>query len=508
MSNKLDSIPKCEPYMGHRLGAPDPPAGRSLSASILRCLALVGVLVNAGLFVWVTANRLTFPFDLEVLEGWVADCALRVLRGQPLYAEPSFSFIPMMYGPVHPYVLAGLMKLLGTGYWVGRLLSVVSSLATCFFVGAMVGRRGGRTLGVMFGLLVLGLYAPTEYWMDLIRVDSLQMALTAGALWMVDRSSSRKSIVAAGLLLTASAFTKPTTGLLLIGFPIIIMLRDRRWRWDAVFSTWVPGVVILLMMCLLTGGWYWDFQVVYPARHQLLWKRAWHVFVDLGVRQYPMLLLGGICVYASRRLRRASWIRDPLLVSLLLVGPAGMLACLKHGGWINSYLVALPLLIAVAGMTAAHVQRTGTLGQSAVSVAVLLQSLLWIHNPGQLIPQRGAYQTVAQVRRALAGFQRPWFPQHGFVLSSRGGPIFCHEHGVRDLVRHRIPSDEFVRFVRSFAETGVDVIVSENRPGDHGLLTPFFANFVLGSTIDVDALSHGWWGLPTDRLYVYVPRDR
>ena len=64
----------------------------------------------------VFALRLGYPLDLEWMEGGVLTHALRLSKGQPLYAEPSVDFVSFLYTPLYPAVLAALSKVFGLSY--------------------------------------------------------------------------------------------------------------------------------------------------------------------------------------------------------------------------------------------------------------------------------------------------------------------------------------------------------------------------------------------------------
>ena len=79
-------------------------ARRSLSAH----LPFLPFVVLAGWVFAVLARvflaRLSYPLDLEWMEGGVLTHALRLSRGQPLYAEPSVDFVSFLYTPLYPAV--------------------------------------------------------------------------------------------------------------------------------------------------------------------------------------------------------------------------------------------------------------------------------------------------------------------------------------------------------------------------------------------------------------------
>src|SRR4029077_4434078 len=84
--------------------------------------------------------RLRYPRDLEWMEGGVLTHALRLSKGQPLYAEPSVDFVSFLYTPLYPAVLCALSRIFGLSYMLGRTVSILAfSGALVFLVAAVRG---------------------------------------------------------------------------------------------------------------------------------------------------------------------------------------------------------------------------------------------------------------------------------------------------------------------------------------------------------------------------------
>src|SRR5262245_39785395 len=66
------------------------------------------------------------------MEGGTLTHALRLARGQPIYAEPSVDFVSFLYTPLYPALLGLLAKAFGLSYVLGRAVSIVA------FTGALV----------------------------------------------------------------------------------------------------------------------------------------------------------------------------------------------------------------------------------------------------------------------------------------------------------------------------------------------------------------------------------
>jgi hypothetical protein len=71
--------------------------------------------------------RFAYPYDLEWMEGGMLTHAAQLDEGRTMYRAPSVDFIPYLYTPLYPTVLAALGKLFGLGYQVGRAVSIVST---------------------------------------------------------------------------------------------------------------------------------------------------------------------------------------------------------------------------------------------------------------------------------------------------------------------------------------------------------------------------------------------
>ena len=62
--------------------------------------------LQVGLMLYTVARRFFYPFDLEWMEGGVLTHALRYQQGHDIYAAPSADFIPYLYTPLYPMLLA------------------------------------------------------------------------------------------------------------------------------------------------------------------------------------------------------------------------------------------------------------------------------------------------------------------------------------------------------------------------------------------------------------------
>jgi len=109
-------------------------------ARLLLVIVSAAALTNLAFAV---ARRLAYPYDLEWMEGGMLGHALRLLEGEPLYAEPSARFVSFAYTPLYPIVLRLLAPVAGVGYLPARAVSVAAFAAALVVAYAFV-RRAGR----------------------------------------------------------------------------------------------------------------------------------------------------------------------------------------------------------------------------------------------------------------------------------------------------------------------------------------------------------------------------
>ena len=117
--------------------AVDPPAAAARAVAVLAAAAFVAV---ALALMWL---RISYPFELEWMEGAMVDHVRRVVAGQTLYVAPSLEFTPFIYPPGYYYASAAVSSVVGTGFTALRLVSALSTVGVLLLVGQFVSRETG-----------------------------------------------------------------------------------------------------------------------------------------------------------------------------------------------------------------------------------------------------------------------------------------------------------------------------------------------------------------------------
>jgi hypothetical protein len=363
---------------------------------LLRALAVAGAVAAVAVFLYGTARRICHPYDLEWMEGGMLCHALRLLSGRPLYGPPSVEFVPFLYTPLYPALLALFAHLFPLGYGLGRAISLGGFLGA-LVLGYVFVRRAAdsRACGLAAMSLPLAAFVPTGTFIDLARPDSLYLGLVATGVfvgWW--RRRSHVGVGVAALLLVAAFFTKQTTTPFMAALGLALLISSPRRLPTYVLTLALTGLPLLYLLNRSSAGWFWTYVFRLHQQHDFYPVRA---FIGSPLR-LACLLGPGVLVVPWALVRR----RTPALGFAALLGATGILAsCLGFGtqwAYTNAFLPGI-LFPAVAIGTAAGLLVGGE-GREApprhrpqVVYVLLCASIACA--PGGLLPPLGRHLPAA-----------------------------------------------------------------------------------------------------------------
>jgi hypothetical protein len=436
--------------------------------SRLRTLLWIALALPAiaqlGLLLWAVINRVGYPFDLEWMEGGLLGHAQRIADRQGIYVEPSIDFIPYLYTPLYPALLALLGGFFGIGYTLGRLISVVAMLATMgFIVAAIVRQRDVNRRAAWFGAAAgVGLFAATypwvEGWYDLVRADTLFVAMFIGGLlglhaWaLVPGEAGRHRIGAAAAVLALSFFCKQTGVFYVVaGGGALLVLNWRRLPLYIAVSALI-GLGMVWLFDRASGGWFWTYVFEVHQAHD--WNRDRFV-ASFGhiLGQFPLmtaviaagLASVGVTAYVSRQ-------RPPGSSAFLFWAPMFALSCVVGAiGWgtqwahFNAFIPAMTTGALAAGAAIPAIVGAGSRWQrwpawwapalGLVCAAALSAQLLiaWWH-PSRFIPSARDREAGDELVKRIREIEGDVFmPYHPWYPVMAGKPLFTHRMGLLDM---------------------------------------------------------------------------
>jgi 4-amino-4-deoxy-L-arabinose transferase-like glycosyltransferase len=491
----------------------------SRSTNVLRAVlvaaALAAATAHLTFFFFVAAARLVYPYELEWVEGGLADEVLAILRGQAPYAAPSIHLVPFIYSPLYFYVSAAVAALIGPGFLPLRLVSFAATAAAFALIYAMTRRAGG---GRAAGLLAAGLFAATFKigggWLDLARVDALFVALFLAGAYALQRARGGRGYAMAGALLALSFLTKQSALSMTLPLVVYAAYAGRRGGWLLGASFAVVALAASALFDLASQGWY-GYYILDGAASQPLASGVWLINWprDLLLPLAPTLLAGLSFIAIERRAGRpvGFWLA-------LLAGTAGTAfwVLLHLGATANNLLPTFAVLAVLAGLGLERlakaagrlpdIQRLAALG--LIYGLFLLQFWRLAYNPLHHVPagsNRQAGQALVQRLALVSG--DVLVPQHGGVARLAGKPTYAHLAAIEDVLAVGGPAavqllDDMRAALRQrrFAAILVDGPDFEQR------FPELEQNYVVAETLPLGAAFYSIEGPRTLPEVIYVPK--
>ncbi len=318
---------------------------------LLIALLFLALELAAGMaqYTSLAGQSISFPYPLDYGEGPMLDQTLKLAQGinpyQPDINSTPYNLTsdpPLFQALQVPLALAG-----GPAFWYGRAISVLSAIAAAIFIALIVHRLTGDVMASVIPALLFFTFPHIVYWSVFSRVDSLALALSLGALYLVVRwPDKRAAIIGAAIMFIASIFTRQSY---LFAGPITAFcylwhLKQRRQGW--LLAGIVAGISIVLasLFTLLTQGGFFLHTVTANVNPWISYI-AVDYYINLLVHT-PLLIVGVTLFLMLERTgdRTRSW---PFVLFYLAFATLAGLAVGRVGSQVN-YLYELVAALCIA----------------------------------------------------------------------------------------------------------------------------------------------------------------
>ncbi len=414
---------------------------RCTSAAVFILLAIF-----SGLFIYCVSFRLTYPFELEWIEGEMVCHGLRLAERQPIYAPPSTSFVAEIYPPVYYLATALLYRLFDTiNFTIPRIISLLSCLGILILLYRIAGKEGGgKSIGLLICGFFLSFYEIHGTWYDLARVDMLLFVLLlAGCYVLAYGNGTTRATIVSALLLVLACYTKQSGLCFLPCAAAYLFFKDRK---QAVIFTGVVSVLLLgvfVMLQYVSDGWFGTYVLFNPLRHKQM------VTKPLSELQFRLLFEMRDKLIAE--MRYEIWYKLPIFFTIVLAFLTHRIVAITRrtqvtiwewtaAGAVASYFSVRPypgserndfiyltlwgcilLGLLLIKLTKPGVDDARGSKKSTVYVLLAVQLCLQFYNPQPLIPTREDVQKgaafIAQVS-AMPG--EVYIPYHSFYAIMAG----------------------------------------------------------------------------------------
>ena len=365
--------------------------------AVIALTVLLPLTLGAGWLVLDSARiAATMPVQLNYVDGYTVDDALRLARGEPLYPDPaSAPYTVTVYTPVFLAATAALVQLGCDGFVAGRLLVLSSMLG----LAAIILWFGYRRTGWVAVLVALALLLhPMQWpWSLVIRPDLAAIFLSVLAVMVVSGTKSRRAIAISATLCVVAVFTKQTAAAAPAAILISLLARDRR---GALLFTTAFGLGTMSVAAALQWASHGQFffQTVTANVNPFEIGRAVAMYVRFLATGPLFIAILVVMLVATARRRQLSVVAMYALLSVLTAGAVG-----KTGSSMNYFLeplVAVALWAGIEFPTEWFIRRQPVrvaIGAVAVLAVLLFSTTSWIDQ----FKDHRATRTVAPIHANL-----------------------------------------------------------------------------------------------------------
>jgi hypothetical protein len=444
------------------------PSGRQLVVACVWIAIAVAALYQVGLLAQAIAGRVWYPYDLEWMEGGLLQHAQRIRHGDGIYVPPNVDFIPYLYTPLYPTLLALFSGLFGgPSYTVGRAISIIALIGiAAVALASFAGTQQRRLPAAAAAALGLGLFAAcypfVEGWYDIVRADTLFLFMVTAAIaglpkWATsDGGVVGHGKVCAGAALMALAFFCKQTGIIYVGFGGLIVVVVS-WRRVPAYVA-MAGVVGLGGSALLdrsTHGWFWTYVSGIHRAHDFNMDRFWASFGHI-LWHFPAatIVIAVTLILVAIAWRRARALPAPAQPFVLWTSAYAVSTVIGAVGWgtefahFNAYMPAL-LHGGLAAGAAVPAVRAGVRsmlgdrrGADALATAFAIVAALplaitcitWRWQPQRYIPTAADVAAGGRLIERLRSIDGDiWMPSHPWYLVLAGKTPHVHRMGIKDV---------------------------------------------------------------------------
>ncbi len=291
---------------------------------------------------------IAFPFSIDYGEGPILDQVMRLSRGESIYpvdiSQPPY--IIGNYPPLYHLLQLPFAWIFGPAFWYGRMINLICILATAYFIGASLYFITKNWFASILSAVLLPAIPFILHWSGFVRIDSLALALSWAALYVIiTRREHHRALIFTAILLTLAIFTRQSYGLAAPFAAFIWLLSHKPRRRAFELALWTGGLSLALFFALnlLTqGGFY--FNIVTANVNPFLWhtvQENWDkIWNNMG---FLVVTAAAYLVLAVWFKQKAWWAAAPYL----LASTASAITIGKDGSNVN-YLYEFSAALAFA----------------------------------------------------------------------------------------------------------------------------------------------------------------
>jgi hypothetical protein len=294
------------------------------AAARLQTILIWSIALLAALFLVWPVWRAFFPMEIWGNEGWNAYHADAAMRGAAQLYPPPDGLVANNYPPLSYYVMGWLGRLFGDPLYVGRAVSILSTLVIGGMAAAIVRQFGRSRAGALLAgfWFIATLARFFEFYVGMNEPQLFGLAvMSAGFAWFWKRRADGGAVEPAVLVMVLAGFIKHN----FITLPLVALIWLWLENWRLGLRATIVGAVASALGLAICAAMF--------APHfipDMLFPRTTHLargLSTLGRLQFilPAMVLWAIWAWHERRTKLAR-------LTALLMGLAFVLCLVQKSG--------------------------------------------------------------------------------------------------------------------------------------------------------------------------------
>lgn len=397
----------------------------------LSAASLFGIAVYLVTAIW----RLSYPFELEWMEGGMVVEVSRILQGKPLYVSPSIGYIPYIYTPLFMFLSAAAAKVTGIGFLPLRLVSFISTLLNVTIIYLLVAHETkSRRAGLWGAGIFCFTFAIGGAWFEIARPDSLALLFSLLSIYILRLKSNITGFIIAGLIISAAFWTKQSTLVMILPLAVYIFYKA---RWKVIYFL-IPIVILViggdLIYNYLSGGWFNYFVFEVPAGTPIKYPVLVLFWTSDIIRPMPVafaLLIFFLMVQYNDRDRDRFVFY--LMAAIGLIG-SSLPGRIHPGGFLNVLIPAYAALSIFFAMGLYQVIKSLSGKKELryleifVVLLALFQFVMLKYNPAEYIPSQSDRAAGNRLMQEIGSFKgEVIIPSHAYYGPKTGKNPYYQE---------------------------------------------------------------------------------
>ncbi len=404
-------------------------------------------------FAYIALSRAGYAFELEWMEGSMADHIRILSGGGNIYAAPSLDFVPFIYAPLYYVICYPAALLWGNALFAMRLVSLLSFGLTLLLIYKWVFKETGVAAYSFISIAMFtACFEVCGAWYDIARVDSLALLLIMSFFYILRFGRFKYNQVIAALMLTLACMCKQSN--IVAAAPLIIFLAFQD------FKKHIP-LISISALSLVCAVFYLNYRSDYLFGYYAYYLPSMHAidksliagfwFGDLLPKIPFLIILSCFFLIKLYFIKSADFLFYASLAFGMVL--SSWLARIHEGGYLNVLMPACAAFSLISPLALKKITDSPSVnyenekidislccGLSKLSFAyavLLMQFLFLLYNPCVHIPSKEDEAAGKSLIDKIKSFNgEVYVPYHPYLvfMAGKSGPA-AHHMAVFDILR-------------------------------------------------------------------------